>query len=175
MKYGNGCYVLNTCGPTGVYPRYIKQDEYRWIFLFVSFYKEQLNRNAATKSEFCNVTLLMDDQVSQHDKVLFNLNLIKHLKYLKSLQRNETYQREYYKHCIKSKTPNVFLCPNKGMFKYSDEYHKNITRILRYVPCSLSFICSKRKCLHLGRKFHFQRNSTQSRRIPKEGKTIVQS
>ena len=29
MKYGNGCYMLNTCAPTGVYPRFIKQAEYR--------------------------------------------------------------------------------------------------------------------------------------------------
>ena len=46
-------------------------------------------------------------------------------------KRNETYQREYYKHCMKSKTPNVLLCPNKGMFKYGNENQKNITRILK--------------------------------------------
>ena len=75
----------------------------------------------------------MDDQVSQHDEVCIgykkSVNCKLLILYFK--KRNETYQREYYKHCMKSKTPNVLLCPNKGMFKYGNENQKNITRILK--------------------------------------------
>ena len=35
-------------------------------------------------------------------------------------QRNETFQSAWYEDCIKSKHPNVFICPNKGIFNIPD-------------------------------------------------------
>ena len=33
---------------------------------------------------------------------------------------------------MKSKHPNVMICPNKGMLKDGDEHQKNVTKMLRY-------------------------------------------
>ena len=41
------------------------------------------------------------------------------------LQRNETFQSAWYDKCIKSNHPNVFICPNKGLFKIPDKTFGN--------------------------------------------------
>ena len=48
------------------------------------------------------------------------------------MQRNETFQTEYYNYCINSKHPNVFICPNEGMFKDVDDHQKKVTKIFKY-------------------------------------------
>ena len=103
---------------------------YLWTFFNVS--------KASTQAEFCNVTRLLDASGSYQQKV--NILWISNTKIDDNKcfnpKRNETNQREYYKHCIKSKHPNVFICPNEGKFYATDDVHKNLTIYLRLVIVS---------------------------------------
>ena len=86
-------------------------------------------REASTKSEFCNVTVILDDE--KYDAPVshkyFHFSLV---FYIFILKRNETFQKAYYKECMKSDNPNVLICPNKGIFVQDKQSKKN-TKILR--------------------------------------------
>ena len=51
-------------------------------------------------------------------------------------QRNETFQKAYYKECMKNEHPNIFICPDKGMFKIPTPNIQNNVRILRSISAT---------------------------------------
>lgn len=56
--------------------------------------------------------------------------------HIPNYQRNETFQKNYFKECMKNEHPNVFICPDKGMFKIqTPSIHQNV-RILRNIAAT---------------------------------------
>ena len=55
---------------------------------------------------------------------------------IRNYQRNETFQRAYYKECMKNEHPNIFICPDKGMFKIPTSTIQNNVRILRSISAT---------------------------------------
>ena len=76
--------------------------------------QNHLLRKAATQSEYCNVTQILDDRG------------------YKDFKRNETYQKAWYDVCIKSEHPTSFICHKNNdllgtpLTEYAVEKTKNI-------------------------------------------------
>ena len=89
-------------------------------------------REAATQSEFCNLTILWDEnnwgekpKVCEFYVLYYNLIMI--------FKRNETQQKHWYEICTKSPHPNSILCPNTTEFHPANVQAEIDTKKLRWM------------------------------------------
>ena len=64
-----------------------------------------MNSNASSKEEFCSLTVGSFKDFKDHF--------------------NDDQKKVWHDSCMKSDHPNVFICPNKGPFKYDKEKTNN--------------------------------------------------